>query len=88
MWGPAKPQLDAEAHGKCGYCEALARATAHCDVEHIRPKDGSTSERQEIRDTLAERVGPRIYSRLREMCDFITVGGPDRREHEGAAGQT
>jgi hypothetical protein len=38
MWGPAKPQLDAETHGKCGYCEALARATAHCDVEHIRPK--------------------------------------------------
>ncbi len=57
-------------------------------VEHIRPKDGSTAERQEIRDTLAERVGPRIYSRLREMCDFITVGGPDRREQEGVAGLT
>lgn len=38
MWGSAKPQLEAEAHAKCGYCEALARANAHCDVEHIRPK--------------------------------------------------
>ncbi|HEX9841384.1 MAG TPA: AFG1/ZapE family ATPase [bacterium] len=53
-------------------------------AEHIRPKDGSTTERQEIRDTLAERVGPRIYSRLKEMCDFITLSGPDRREQEGA----
>ena len=57
-------------------------------VEHLRPKDGSTTERQEIRDTLAERVGPRIYSRLREMCDFVKVDGPDRREQEGAASQT
>lgn len=38
MWSPSKPQLDAEANGKCAYCEALARANAHCDVEHIRPK--------------------------------------------------
>ena len=57
-------------------------------AEHIRPKDGSTTERQEIRDTLADRVGSRIYSRLKEMCDFITLGGPDRREQEGAAGLT
>ena len=35
--------------------------------EHLRPKDGSRSERQEIRDTLAERVGSRIHSRLREI---------------------
>jgi DNA replication protein DnaC len=57
-------------------------------AEHIRPKDGSTTERQEIRDTLAERVGPRIHSRLREMCDFITLSGPDRRELEAAGGQS
>ncbi len=38
MWGPSKPQLEIEAQDKCGYCEASAKATAHCDVEHIRPK--------------------------------------------------
>jgi len=56
--------------------------------EHIRPKDGSTAERQEIRDTLAERIGPRIHSRLREMCDFILLSGPDRREQDGVSGLT
>jgi DNA replication protein DnaC len=54
--------------------------------EHLRPKDGSSSERQEIRDTLAERVGSRIYSRLREICDFVELKGPDRRELEGNSG--
>lgn len=39
LWSPAKPQLKAESSGKCGYCESLASPTAHCDVEHIRPKD-------------------------------------------------
>ena len=38
MWSPAKPQLETESNSKCGYCEVVARATAHCDVEHIRPK--------------------------------------------------
>ena len=38
MWGPSKDLLDAESNAKCGYCEASARANAHCDVEHIRPK--------------------------------------------------
>jgi len=29
--------------------------------------------------TLADRVGPRIYSRLFEMCEFLEVTGPDAR---------
>jgi len=33
--------------------------------------------------TLAERVGPRIYSRLRGMCNFMMIDGPDRRLLEG-----
>lgn len=57
-------------------------------AEHLRPRDGSSPERQEVRDTLAERVGPRIYSRLKEMCDFVTLLGPDRRELESATGLT
>lgn len=30
--------------------------------------------------TLPDRCGPRVYSRLQEMCTFITVGGVDWRE--------
>ena len=37
-WKPAKPQLRAEAQGKCAYCEALTAVVAHGDVEHFRPK--------------------------------------------------
>lgn len=29
--------------------------------------------------TLPDRVGPRVYSRLQEMCDFLEVVGPDHR---------
>jgi hypothetical protein len=38
-WKAAKPTLKKESAGKCAYCEARADAVAHCDVEHIRPKD-------------------------------------------------
>jgi hypothetical protein len=30
--------------------------------------------------TLADRVGERIWSRLRETCDFVEVKGDDYRE--------
>lgn len=50
-------------------------------TEHIRSRDWNpTDGDQETRDTLLDRVGERIYSRLREMCDFVTMTGPDRRE--------
>jgi DNA replication protein DnaC len=32
--------------------------------------------------TLEERIGPRIYSRLRDMCDFMRVEGPDYRQRK------
>ena len=38
--------------------------------------DGQNAENLEM------RVGPRIYSRLHEMCDLIDVVGPDEREIE------
>ena len=57
-------------------------------ADSLRPKDGSTAERQEIRDTLEDRVGPRIYSRLKEICSFETLDGKDRREQESVAGLT
>jgi len=51
--------------------------------ERIRGRDWTPSEgEQEVRDTLRERVGTRIHSRLKEMCDFVTMLGPDRREAE------
>lgn len=49
--------------------------------ERIRSRDWNPAEGEhETRDTLIERVGERVYSRLREMCDFVTMSGPDRRD--------
>lgn len=48
-------------------------------AERVRPKEGADNE-TELHDTLQERVGSRIFSRLQEMCDFILMKGPDRRE--------
>jgi len=33
-------------------------------------------------ETLEQRVGPRIYSRIHEMCDVIDVIGPDQRKDQ------
>ncbi|HEX8492773.1 MAG TPA: hypothetical protein VF658_08035 [Pyrinomonadaceae bacterium] len=38
IWKAAKPQLKAESHDKCAYCEAPVATVAHGDVEHFRPK--------------------------------------------------
>ncbi len=55
--------------------------------EKMRPKDAVPGEGDVVtRDTLRERVGPRIYSRLREMCDFEIVAGPDLRQPEAELG--
>jgi DNA replication protein DnaC len=52
-------------------------------AERVRPKDAVPGEGDvETRDTLRDRVGPRIYSRLQEMCDFEMMAGKDRRELE------
>jgi DNA replication protein DnaC len=52
-------------------------------AERVRLKDAVPGEGDvETRDTLRDRVGPRIYSRLREMCDFEMMTGSDRRELE------
>ena len=44
-------------------------------------KDGARE--QEKRETLEQRVYSRIYSRLKGMCDFIEMKGPDHR-HPGS----
>jgi DNA replication protein DnaC len=33
-------------------------------------------------ENLEQRVGPRIFSRLHEMCDLIDVNGPDQRKDQ------
>lgn len=41
----------------------------------------ASSDRVKTAVGLEERVGPRIYSRLAEMSDFLLVAGPDHRIH-------
>src|SRR5438128_10479445 len=36
----------------------------------------------EVRETLEQRVGQRIYSRLHELCDLVDVVGPDHRQDQ------
>jgi len=54
--------------------------------EPLRSKDSAAAQAEVVQDTLLERVGPRIYSRLKEMCDFDLMTGPDRREAEASGG--
>lgn len=50
-------------------------------VERVRPRDILSGEGDvEIKDTLKDRIGPRIHSRLQEMCDIVNLTGKDRRE--------
>ena len=52
----------------------------HTTLENpVRDKDGFANGEEPLRETLGERVGARIYSRLAEMCDFVSMNGPDRR---------
>ena len=44
--------------------------------ERVLSKDRSEEE-QFLSDTIRKRVGERIYSRLREMCYFEELNGPD-----------
>jgi DNA replication protein DnaC len=56
------------------YTESAA-STLH---ERLRSKD-NPGEGEVVKDTLRERVGSRIHSRLREMCDCEMLRGKDRR---------
>jgi len=54
------------------------------------PRPGATwsfAAEGETGETLEQRVGPRIFSRLHEMCDLIDVIGPDQREVQHDARQ-
>lgn len=44
------------------------------------PRKEKISGKEDLGDTLIERVYPRIYSRLKEMCVFVQMNGPDFRQ--------
>ena len=49
------------------------------------PRSGSTwkfGAEGELSETLEQRVGARIYSRLHDLCDVIDVVGPDHRKEQ------
>ena len=51
------------------------------------PRAGATwsyGAEGEARETLEQRVGARVYSRLHDLCDFVEVLGKDyrREQHE------
>lgn len=48
--------------------------------ERFRGRGGTEGEEMMERDTLRDRVGDRIYSRLQEMCHFFPVRGMDYRQ--------
>jgi len=47
--------------------------------ERFRVKGNAEAEEITSRDTLCDRVGERIFSRLREMCKFFELKGEDYR---------
>ena len=54
------------------------------------PRPGATWKfgvEGEIGESLEQRIGPRIFSRLHEMCDLLDVTGPDQREDQHNARQ-
>jgi DNA replication protein DnaC len=57
----------------------LAIAVQDPKVAALRSARQTGLERRVLRETLEERIGPRIHSRLREMCAFYPVLGPDYR---------
>ncbi len=55
------------------------------DLEQSAQRTGFAADQFE---SLESRVGARIYSRLVEMCDFVTLSGDDYRRKNTAAGPT
>jgi DNA replication protein DnaC len=54
-------------------------------AERVRTRERPDEEKV-LCDTLTDRVGSRIYSRLREMCSFVELKGQDRRQHSAVSG--
>jgi DNA replication protein DnaC len=53
------------------------------DIDNLRSP--STAERAARRETLGDRIGERMRSRLHEMCKKVEIEGPDFRLHSKQA---
>ena len=53
------------------------------DIDNLRSP--STAERAARRETLGDRIGERMRSRLHEMCKKVESRHPDFREHSNNA---
>lgn len=50
-------------------------------VVEDNPRSYSAADRAARRETLGDRIGERMRSRLHEMCKKVEIEGPDYREH-------
>ncbi len=54
-------------------------------VEDDNPRSYSAADRAARRETLGDRIGERMRSRLHEMCKKVEIEGPDFRQHSKQA---
>jgi len=52
------------------------------ESDGTQQKDGKGSSGEAAKETLSDRVGVRIYSRLAEMCDPVRLYGSDQRRQK------
>ncbi len=56
---------------------------SNAEVDNLRSP--SATERAARRETLGDRIGERMRSRLHEMCKKVEINGPDYRQHSKQA---
>jgi len=54
-------------------------------TENDNPRSYSAADRAARRETLGDRIGERMRSRLHEMCKKVEMEGPDYRQHSKQA---
>ncbi len=55
----------------------------NAEIDNLRSP--SATERAARRETLGDRIGERMRSRLHEMCKTVEINGPDYRQHSKQA---
>jgi DNA replication protein DnaC len=55
----------------------------NAEIDNLRSP--SATERAARRETLGDRIGERMRSRLHEMCKKVEISGPDYRQHSKQA---
>jgi DNA replication protein DnaC len=54
--------------------------TNYLDASPVEARPTRGFSAKSVVETLEERIGARIHSRLVEMCEFLTLDGPDHRK--------